>query len=526
MCNYVNNHEIRINKGKGDKMAIQIMSAAFTGINGVLVTVEIDITRGLPALNIVGLADVSVKESKERVRSAILNSGFDFPVSRITINLAPADIKKEGSLFDLPIAVGILLATKQININDISDYLFIGELSLSGKLKKVRGSLPVVMEGVENEIENFIVPTDNAEECSLVKSAKIYALDNLKQVVDYFNYKDLMPYERSNNEEILINGELDYEDVFGQESSKRAIEVAAAGGHNLLMYGPPGSGKSMMAKRIPTILPPLSQAESLEVTKIYSVSGKLGDGERIILQRPFRSPHHTISRIAFVGGGNKIIPGEISLAHKGVLFLDEILEFRKNVLEILRQPLEERKISISRINGTIEYPSNFMFVSALNPCPCGYYGSYERQCSCSDYERRRYLSKLSGPLLDRIDIFTAVNFLPYKKIVSGEKSEKSKVIKKRVEQARHIQETRFSTEGIHCNAEMSQKQIKKYCNLDDMANKIMELMYDKFTLSTRAYSRILKVARTIADLDGCKNILDKHIIEAAEYRKFIDERIV
>ncbi|MBU3098837.1 MULTISPECIES: YifB family Mg chelatase-like AAA ATPase [Clostridium] len=507
-------------------MAIQIMSAAFTGIKGVIVTVEIDITRGLPALNIVGLADISVKESKERVRSAILNSGFDFPVNRITINLAPADLKKEGSLFDLPIAIGILLATKQINVNDINDYLFIGELSLSGKLKKVRGALPVVMEGIENKIEKFIVPTYNARECSLVKSAKIFPLDDLKQVVDFLNYKDLMPYERGKDIEILINEELDYEDVMGQESSKRAIEVAAAGGHNLIMYGPPGSGKSMMAKRIPTILPSLSQEESLEVTKIYSVSGKLGNNEGIVLQRPFRNPHHTISRIALVGGGNKIIPGEISLAHTGVLFLDEILEFKKNVLEVLRQPLEERKITISRVNGTIEYPSNFMFVSALNPCPCGYYGSYERQCSCSEYERRRYLSKLSGPLLDRIDIFTAVNFLPYNKIISKKSSEKSSIIKKRVIEARNIQEKRFSTEEIHCNAEMNQKLIKKYCHIDKKASEILELMYNKFALSTRAYSRIIKVARTIADLDGSENILDKHIIEAVQYRKFIDEQIV
>jgi magnesium chelatase family protein len=507
-------------------MAIQIMSASFTGIKGVIVAVEIDITRGLPALNIVGLADVSVKESKERVRSAILNSGFDFPVSRITINLAPADLKKEGSLFDLPIAIGILLATKQIIINDINDYLFIGELSLSGKLKKVRGSLPVVMEGIENGIEKFIVPSDNAKECSLVKSAKIFPLDNLKQVVDFLNYKDLMPYKQSNDVEMLINEDLDYEDVMGQESSKRAIEVAAAGNHNLLMYGPPGSGKSMMAKRIPTILPSLSQEESLEVTKIYSVSGKLSDNGGIILQRPFRSPHHTISRIALVGGGNKVAPGEISLAHKGVLFLDEILEFKKNIIEILRLPLEERKINISRINGTVEYPSNFMFVSALNPCPCGYYGSYEKPCSCSDYERRRYLSKLSGPLLDRVDIFTAVNLLPYSKIVSEKNSEKSSLIKKRVEAARDIQIKRFSDEKINCNAEMSQKLIKRYCNLGTKANKIMELMYKKFNLSTRAYSRILKVARTIADLDESENILDKHIIEAMQYRKFIDERIV
>lgn len=507
-------------------MAIQIMSAAFTGIKGVIVNVEIDITRGLPALNIVGMADISVKESKERVRSAILNSGFDFPVSRITINLAPADLKKEGSLFDLPIAIGILLATKQITVNDINDYLFIGELSLSGQLKKVRGSLSVVMEGIENRIEKFIVPSNNAKECSLVKSAKIFPLDNLNQVVNFLNYKDLMPYEESNDAEILINEELDYEDVMGQESSKRAIEVAAAGGHNLLMYGPPGSGKSMMAKRIPSILPSLSQEESLEVTKIYSVSGKIGDNEGIILQRPFRSPHHTISRIALVGGGNKITPGEISLAHKGVLFLDEILEFKKNIIEVLRQPLEERKINISRNNGTVEYPSNFMFVSALNPCPCGYYGSYEKQCNCNDYDRRRYLSKLSGPLLDRIDIFTAVNSLPYNKIANGKSSEKSIVIRRRVEVARDIQEKRFINEEIHCNAEMSQKLIKKYCNLDKNASKIMELMYDKFNLSTRAYSRILKVARTIADLDGRENILDKHIIEAMQYRKFIDERIV
>jgi magnesium chelatase family protein len=507
-------------------MAIQIMSASFTGIKGVIVTVEIDITRGLPALNIVGLADISVKESKERVRSAILNSGFDFPVSRITINLAPADLKKEGSLFDLPIAIGILLATKQIIINDINDYLFIGELSLFGKLKKVRGSLPVVMEGIENGIEKFIVPSDNAKECSLVKSAKIFPLDNLNQVIDFLNYKDLMPYSQSNDVEILINEELDYEDVMGQESSKRAIEVAAAGNHNLIMYGPPGSGKSMMAKRIPTILPSLSQEEALEVTKIYSVSGKISGNGGVILQRPFRSPHHTISRIALVGGGNKIIPGEISLAHKGVLFLDEILEFKKNVIEILRQPLEERKINISRINGTVEYPSNFMFVGALNPCPCGYYGTYEKQCSCSDYERRRYLSKLSGPLLDRIDIYTAVNFLPYNKIVSGKNSEKSNLIKKRVEAARNIQLKRFRDEKINCNAEMSQKLIKKYCNLGTKANKIMEVMYKKFNLSTRAYSRILKVARTIADLDESENIMDKHIIEAMQYRKFIDERIV
>ncbi|MBZ9635826.1 YifB family Mg chelatase-like AAA ATPase [Clostridium sp. FP1] len=507
-------------------MAIQIMSAAFTGIKGVLVTVEIDITRGLPALNIVGLADVSVKESKERVRSAILNSGFDFPVNRTTINLAPADLKKEGSLFDLPIAIGILLATKQIIVNDINDYLFIGELSLSGELKKVRGSLPVVMEGIENKIEKFIVPTNNAKECSLVKTAKIFPLDNLNGVVDFLNYKDLMPYKQCTDLEILINEELDYEDVMGQESSKRAIEVAAAGGHNLLMYGPPGSGKSMMAKRIPTILPSLSQEESLEVTKIYSVSGKLDGNCGIILQRPFRNPHHTISRIALVGGGNKIIPGEISLAHKGVLFLDEILEFKKSVIEILRQPLEERKITISRYNGTVEYPSNFMFVSALNPCPCGYYGSYEKQCSCSDYERRRYLSKLSGPLLDRIDIFTAVNLLPYNKIAGVANSEKSVIIKKRVEAARKIQEKRFSQDIIHCNAEMSQKLIKKYCHLDNSVSKIMELMYDKFNLSSRAYSRILKVARTIADLDSSKNILDIHIIEAMQYRKFIDERII
>ncbi|MGV8980283.1 YifB family Mg chelatase-like AAA ATPase [Clostridium sp.] len=507
-------------------MAIQIMSAAFTGIKGVIVTVEIDITRGLPALNIVGLADVSVKESKERVRSAILNSGFDFPVKRITINLAPADLKKEGSLFDLPIAIGILLATKQLIVSDINDYLFIGELSLSGKLKKVRGSLPVVMEGIENKIEKFIVPTNNAKECSLVKSAKIFPLDDLNQVVDFLNYKDLLPYQQNTDTEILINEVLDYEDVMGQESSKRAIEVAAAGGHNILMYGPPGCGKSMMAKRIPTILPSLSQEESLEVTKIYSVSGKLGDNGGIILQRPFRSPHHTISRIALVGGGNKIVPGEISLAHKGVLFLDEILEFKKDVIEILRQPLEERKINISRINGSVEYPSNFMFVSALNPCPCGYYGSYEKQCICSDYERRRYLSKLSAPVLDRIDIFTAVNLLPYNKIINGANSEKSVVIKKRVEVARNIQEKRFSKEKIHCNAEMSEKLIKKYCHLENNVSKIMELMYDKFSLSTRAYSRILKVARTIADLDGNENILDKHIIEAMQYRKFIDERII
>lgn len=351
-------------------MIVKINSASFKGIDGIMVSVELDISYGLPCFNIVGLGDASIKESKERVRSAIINSGYEFPINRITVNLAPADLKKEGSLFDLPIAVAILLATGQIQFNDSYDYLFMGELSLSGELKKIRGALPIVIEGNKKGIHKFIVPTDNAEECAAVKKCEIYPFDSLKQLVSFIINRNKLPYKKKLSSIKESNTYMDFQDIIAQESSKRAIEVAAAGGHNIALWGPPGSGKTMLAKRIPSILPKMNYDEAVEVTKIYSVSGNLKDETSLIINRPFRSPHHTASKLALIGGGLSLMPGEISLANNGVLFLDEILEFNKNVLEVLRQPLEERKITISRASGSINYPANFMLVCALNPCPC------------------------------------------------------------------------------------------------------------------------------------------------------------
>lgn len=512
---------------EGDYLAIKILTASFTGIEGYIISVEIDICKGLPCFNIVGLADVSVKESKERVRSAILNSGFEFPLGRITVNLAPADIRKEGSQYDLPIAIGILIASEQIIFNEIDSYLFMGELSLSGDLKKVKGALPLVIEGVKNSINNYIVPLSNVKECCIIKDSNIYPFSTLKQVVSYLICKDMLPfigsYENTNRSQY---NNLDFSDIIGQESSKRAIEVAAAGGHNIIMAGPPGSGKTMLAQRIPTILPSLNYDEALEVTKIYSVSGNLNTPDGLIYERPFRSPHHTTSNITLVGGGLKLMPGEISLAHNGVLFLDEILEFKKNVLEVLRQPLEDRKITISRTTGSVLYPANFMLTASLNPCPCGYYGSNLKACTCSDYARKKYLSKLSGPFLDRIDIFLFVNPIPYSDLSNKKKSETSKEIKSRVEKARDIQKCRFRGKALYCNAQMNQNLIDKYCNLNTSTKKLIKNIYTKFNLSTRAYSRILKVSRTIADLRGSESIEEVDVIEAIQYRKFLNENIL
>ncbi|MCM8710610.1 YifB family Mg chelatase-like AAA ATPase [Clostridium sp. SYSU_GA19001] len=508
-------------------MAITINTAAFSGIDGVLVSVEIDITSGLPSFNIVGLPDTSVRESKERVRSAIINSGFDFPVNRITVNLAPADLRKDGSQFDLPIAIGILIATEQIKFDELENYIFMGELSLSGELKKVKGALPIVIEGMKNNIKNYIVPNNNAKECSIVKNSSIYSFNDLKQVTAFLENKDMLPFIPTMDEsDISANSfNYDFEDVVGQESAKRAIEIAAAGGHNIILFGPPGSGKSMIAYRVPSILPKLSYDEALEVTKVYSVTGNLKE-EGLIKHRPFRSPHHTSSNVALVGGGRNLIPGEISLAHNGVLFLDELLEFKKSVLEVLRQPLEDKVIRISRATGCTSYPANFMLVGALNPCPCGYYGSDIKQCTCSDYERKRYISKLSGPLLDRIDLFVFVASLKYKDIKGKKRGESSTVIRKRVELARQIQKDRFSKENIYCNAQMNQKLINEYCQLSENSGKLLEKIYEKYHLSNRAYSRILKLSRTIADLNCREQIDEKDVIEAIQYRKFLGENII
>lgn len=507
-------------------MAVIINGSTFTGIDGVVVSVEVDISRGLPNFHIVGLPDISVKESKERVRSAILNSGFEFPVSRIIINLAPADIKKEGSLLDLPIAIGILAATGQIDKEILKEYLFLGELSLNGELKRARGVLPIIIEGCNKGINKYVVPVSNIYECSIVKEALIFPFSSLTEVAHFIKYKDMMPYCNDVGKSEEIRSTLDLNEVIGQESCKRALEVAAAGGHNVIMHGCPGSGKSMLAQRIPTILPELSYEEALEVTKIYSVSGNLDLNSGLMTSRPFRNPHHTTSQVALIGGGHSLIPGEVSLAHNGVLFLDEILEFKKSVLEVLRQPIEDRYINITRNSGTVKYPANFMLVGTMNPCPCGFFGSSIKQCSCTDYDRKRYISRLSGPLLDRIDMFVFSAPLTYNEISSGSVGESSKGIKERVENARNIQRSRYKEYGLNCNAQLTMSLIKKYCKLDDKCRSIIEKIYNKYSLTTRAYNRILKVARTIADLNDREDILQSDIVEAIQYRKFINGNII
>lgn len=504
-------------------MAVKIITAAVRGIDGFMISVEIDIERGLPCFNIVGLAEASVRESKERVRAAIINSGFEFPVARIIVNLAPADVRKDGSQFDLPIAIGILTATNQIVFTDTEEFVIMGELSLFGELKGIKGVLPITIEAIKNNINSFLLPYENANECSAVKGSKAYYFNDLKQVAGYISYRDLVPYEYSENYD-CIRSNLDFEDVIGQESCKRAVEVAAAGNHNILMVGAPGSGKTMIAERIPSILPELTYEESLEVTKIYSILGKLDCSNGLIKNRPFRNPHHNTTVTSIIGGGN-LMPGEVSLSHNGVLFLDEVLEFKSKVLEALRQPLEEKKIRISRLSGNVEYPANFMAVFSTNPCPCGFYKS-SRPCTCSDYERKRYINKLSGPIIDRIDLFTFVNPISYNEIQSKTKNENSSCIRNRVEMAREIQKERFKNYGIHCNSEMNTRLIKKYCKLSRGCSDIMATIYNKFNLSTRAYSRILKVSRTIADLEGSKNIEKKHIVESLQYRRFLNEEII
>ncbi len=503
-------------------MLVKVFAAALQGINALLVTIEVNALRGIKFF-LVGLPDNAVKESHERINSAFQYNGLRFPSKQIIVNMAPADIRKEGSAYDLPIAIGILAADGNISDSKLEKYLIMGELGLDGNLMPIKGALPIAIKAKEMGYEGIIIPTANAAEASVVDGIQVLGADNLMQVIRFLNNEEeILPYNIDFGKDFYSKQNtfpFDFSEVRGQENVKRAFEVAAAGGHNLIMIGPPGSGKSMMAKRLPSILPPMSINESLETTKIHSVSGQLTEGTSLITQRPFRSPHHTISAVALVGGGANPRPGEISLAHNGVLFLDELPEFNRSVLEVMRQPLEDRKICVARANYKIEYPAGVMFVASMNPCPCGYYNHPTKPCVCTPAQVQRYLNKISGPLLDRIDLQIEIVPVPFEKISDAREGEPSAAIRERVIAARKVQEERFKEEnGIYCNAQMTPKLIAKYATLDEQSLAMLKSAMARFNLSARAYDRILKVARTIADLDHSDNIQAGHIAEAIGYR--------
>ena len=497
-------------------------SASVQGIDACLIDVEIDISSGLPIFSIVGLPDTSVKESRDRVVSAIKNSGFDFPTKKITVNLAPADIKKEGGAFDLPISLGILASSGIIEKKSLQNFCAIGELSLDGKLRPVKGILPIVLSLHKFGITQVIVPEKNKNEACVAKDIEIYPFNDLQDVIKFLKKEIVVePYKQDNIsvQNSSTKTSIDFSDIKGQFFAKRAAEVACAGGHNMIMVGPPGSGKTMIAKRIPTILPSMSFEESVETTKIWSVSGLVQAGESLITNRPFRSPHHTTSSVALIGGGSYPKPGEVSLAHNGVLFLDELTEFRRDVLEVLRQPLEDKIVTVSRAKNTLSFPASFMLIASMNPCPCGNYGS-DKECTCNPYQVKRYRSKISGPLMDRIDIQVEVPALKIDEITSNKNiaNETSQEIRERVIKARNIQYERFKGKNIYCNAQMGPKEIKKYCVLEEKAGLMLHNAIEKLGFSARAYDRILKVARTIADLASSEIIQSNHIAEAIKYR--------